>query len=164
VNPTQTSLYTYLLCQPDFPVRERRMIVDLGVWDIRHGRECRWGNDPHHTCLRVCLLCISLLSASLLSDQKHCREGHSAIAMGNHNWLIHILKHGPIDALLQFQSLTYVIVAHLLDQQFQILCFWRETPIHCLLRDIRPILSWRRNSRPFGQSLPPTSDGSEWIC
>jgi hypothetical protein len=40
--------------------------------------------------------------------------------------LIHILKHGTIDALLQFQSLTYVRVEHLLDQQFQILRFWRK--------------------------------------
>jgi hypothetical protein len=91
-------------------------------------------------------------------------KGIRRLRWRNLDWLIHILKHGTIDALLQFQFLTYVIVEHLLDQLFQILCFWRQTPIHCLLQDIRPVLSWRGNPRPFGQSLSSTSDVSEWIC
>jgi hypothetical protein len=37
-----------------------------------------------------------------------------------------ILKDGTPDASLQFQCLIYVIVEHLIDQQFQIPCSWRK--------------------------------------
>jgi hypothetical protein len=94
--------------------------------------------------LSVSLLSARLLSASLMFPQLEILQGTAFRDRhcGNLDSLIHFLKHGTIDASLLFQSLTYVIVEHLLDQQFQILCFWRETPIHCLLHDIRQILSW----------------------
>jgi hypothetical protein len=57
-------------------------------------------------------------------------------AFDNRDGSIHILKDGTLDALLQFQSLTHVNLEHLLDQQLQSPCSWRETPVHCLIHDI----------------------------
>jgi hypothetical protein len=89
--------------------------------------------------LSVNLLSARLLSASLVFPQPKTLQGTAFRDRhgGNLDSLIHFLKHGTINASLLFQSLMYVIVDHLLDQQFQILCFWHETPIHCLLHDIR---------------------------
>jgi hypothetical protein len=72
----------------------------------------------------------------------------------NRDGSIHILKDGILDALLQFQCFMDAIVDYLPDQQFQILCSWLETPVHCLVQAIWPILSRRKNERLFGQSQP----------
>jgi hypothetical protein len=57
-----------------------------------------------HACMHAGLLCASLLS--LGPETLHGRT------FGNRDGSIHIFKDGTLDALLQFQSLTYVIVEY----------------------------------------------------